>query len=159
MDRFEVAFDAFGEGVGPAHQPAQAGTQRAKPAFGVIGLALGLAAETMGAWWKSTLVGQPEITARGAAAVILRHLLAQAERTVLAAISNGVGHDLAGSPAERHPQPALLRLALHEAPEFIQLQHVAVLAGQERVLERREGRHFFPPPRPSRSGSKPRRCA
>ncbi len=46
---------------------------------------------------------------------------------------------------ERQPQPALLGLLLHKAPEFIQLQHVTALARQERVLELGQSRQFPPP--------------
>ena len=66
----------------------------------------------------------------------------------MAAVADRVGDDLAGSAAKGDPQLGFLGFSLYEAPEFIEFEHVARLAGQERVLERWQSRHFFPPPRP-----------
>ena len=74
----------------------------------MVGLAFLFAAEAVGALWEGRLVGQPEITARGAAAVAFGDVLAQAQCSFLAAVTDGVSHDLAGASAERQPQPALL---------------------------------------------------
>jgi hypothetical protein len=68
---------------------------------------------------KGSFAGQPEIAARGATPVIFGHMLTQALRPLLAAIRDGVGHDLAGAAAQCDPEPALLLLLFHEAPEFI----------------------------------------
>jgi hypothetical protein len=56
---------ALGKGERFAHKTPQALAQRAKPTLGVVGLALGFAAEAMRAPWKGCFTGQPEITAGG----------------------------------------------------------------------------------------------
>ena len=157
MDGVEVGFDALGKAIGPTHQAAESGSQGAKEAFGMVGLTFLLAAEAGRASGKGGFVGQPVGAARGPAAIIVRHLLAPAPGPFLAAVADGAGHDLAGASAPRDPQPTLLGLLLHAAPEFIGFEHVTVLAGQKRVLAGGPRRHFFPPPKPSRSGSRPRR--
>ena len=156
MDGIQVAIHALGKGAGAAHPAAQPGAQGAKAALGVVGLSLLLAAETARARRESSLVGQA--SRRGASpdagspgGTCARKLLAPA----LAAVAEGVGHDLAGAAAKRQPPPDFPRLGGRETPEFIQFQHVAFFAGQERVLKGRQAPEFLPPPSASASGSTP----
>ncbi len=53
-------------------------------------------------------VGQSEVAARGLAAIIFRHLRAEAYGTFLAAVSDRVGNDPARALAERDLQPVRL---------------------------------------------------
>ena len=158
VDGVEVALYALGEGVRAAHQAADPCTQRAKPAFGMVGLAFFLTAEAMGAPWKNPFVGQPEVAARRPAAIVCGQVLAQGKSTLLAAVADGVSHDLAGASTKRDPEPALLGLLFHEAPKFIKFEHVAALAGQQRVLEGRKTLDFFPQPTSSGFGNTHQRC-
>ena len=146
VDGIPVVLRALGEGVRPAHQAAQAGAQGAKPAFDVAGLARFLAAAAMGARREGGGIGFPEIAARGAAPVVRRQGSPQVGGALLASVAQGVSDDLAGSSTERHPQPERVRLGRHEAPEFVELEHVALLSGQQRVGKGGQPGQFFPPP-------------
>ena len=84
------------------------------------------------------------IAAGGSAAIILRDMCAQADGTLLTTISDRVGDHFAGASAERDPEPTLLGFLLHEAPKFIEFEHVARFAGQERVLEGGRALTFSP---------------
>ena len=143
-----MVFGVFGEGVRPSHQATEPGPQGAEPAFDVVGFALGLAAATVGVLGESGGIGVPVVAAGSTSPVALGQRGAQIIGTLLAAVAQRPAHDLAGSSTQRHPQPERLRLAAHVAPEFIQLQHVPVLGGQERVHEGWDLRRFFPPARP-----------
>ena len=95
--------------------------------------------------WKGGTVRGPEITAGGAATVGFGQRGPQLRRALFAAISQRPGHDLPGASAKGNPQPKRLRLGTDKAPEFIEFQHVAPLAGQERVYEGGQAFRFFPP--------------
>ena len=71
VDGVEVVFGRFGEGVGFAHQAADAGAQGAKPTLHVAGLALGLGAATVRSGRKGGRAGYPKISAGGASPVVL----------------------------------------------------------------------------------------
>ena len=159
MDGVEVVLGVLGERVGFADQSTHPRPQRAEPAFDVVGFALLFAARTVGVLWERGGVSIPVITAGGAVPVALGQRGPQVTGALQAPVTKGPAHDLAGASAQRHPQPERLRLAAHETPEFVQFEHVTVLAGQERVHERRELVRFFPPAKPSRFGSTPRKFA
>ena len=57
MDGVKVVFGRLGEGVGFSHQPTNPCSQRAKPAFDMVGFAFVLAAGTVGVGGKSRYVG------------------------------------------------------------------------------------------------------
>ena len=134
---------AFGEGERLANEAAQALSQGAEKAFGVVGLAFVLAAETVRAPGKSFLVGQPEVAARGPAMVLGREALAQGASTLGRTIPDKVRHNLAGLAAKCDPDPAHVGFAADKAPKFVQFQHVAGLGSQKRVAQRREAGRFF----------------
>ena len=160
MERVPVTRDALGRKRKPgAPGGPRVPARRQRSVRRGWGLALLLAAEAVCALGKGPFVGP----ARSRCA------------------SPGGGSPRAGSPADQEHWPGCGRpacrrrsggcggkgrsrarlpwgLALHEAPEFIECEHVAVLAGQERVLEGGQSGGFFPPPRPPRSGSARRRC-
>ena len=158
MDGVEVVLGVLGERVSFSHQAADPRPQGAKPAFHVIGFALLLAAAAMRARGKGRPVGFPQITAAGAAAVSFGQSRAQVRRTLFTAVAERPGHDLAGSSAKGYPQPERLRFAVYKAPEFVELEHVTFLAGQQRVRESGLSLHFFPPASAAVSCSKLRRC-
>ena len=116
-----------------------------KPAFDVAGLAGFFAAGAVGAFGERRGVGIPVVAAGGAPTVAQRQVRPQVARALQAAISQRPGHDLAGATAKRHPQPKRLCFAAHEAPKFIEFEHVALFARQQRVHEGRQTFRFFPP--------------
>ena len=124
---------AFGKGEGFADETSEALAKRAVPAFDVAGFTVALAAQAVGAPWKHLIVSQPEVAARGPAPVVRRDACTQGAGTLGGTISHEVGDDLAGLATKGNPHPARVRLATHEAPEFVQLQHVAGFGGQKRV--------------------------
>ena len=146
MDGVEVILGAFGEGVSAAHQAASSGPQNAKPAFDVVGFAFVFAAAAVGVFGESPHVSLPEIAARGATPLAFGQCRVEVTRTLQTPVAERPSHDLARSPAQRHPEPKLAGFAADKAPEFIQFEHVAVLAGQQRVHEGGQARRFFPPP-------------
>ena len=158
MDGIEVVFGALGEGVGFTHQAADPGAQGAKPAFDVTDLALDFGAAAVRSRREGG-GGFPEVAARGVPPVILGQAGAQIAGALLAAVTQRLGDDLAGSSAEGHPQPERLDLALPEAPEFVECEHVTLLRGQERGGEGGELLGSFPPASAGPSGSRPRKCA
>ena len=158
MDGVEMVFGVLGKGVGPAHQAADPGTQGPKPTLDMAGFPFRLGAATMRALGKGRSVRLPLIAAGGTAAVILGQGGSQVRRALCAAVPERPGDDLAGSAAKGHPQPERLRLALHEAPKLVEFEHVALLAGQERVRVSGQFLGFFPPASASPSCSKPRKC-
>ena len=158
MDGIQVVLRVFREGVSLTHQAAQAGAQGAKPAFDVVGFSLRFATAAVSPLWERGGVSLPEVAAGGAAPVALGQGGTQIRRTLLAAVAEGLGDDLAGSSTQRHPEPKLASLAAHEAPKLVEFKHVAVFSGQERVHKRRETGRFFPPPNAGRSYNKRRRC-
>ena len=153
-----MVFGVFRKRVSPAHQAAGSGAQGAEPTLDVVGFACLLAAATMRVWWKRGRVSLPVIAAGGAPAVARRQRRPQIARALQTAVTERPTHDLAGPPAQRHPEPKLTGFATHEAPEFIEFKHVTVFSGQERVHESRQTLRFFPPPTGSRFGSRHRRC-
>ena len=134
-DGIEVVLRALGKGVRPTHQAAGSGPQAAKPAFDVAGLALGFGAAAVGADGKGCRVGFPLVAARGATPETGCQRGPQVHGPLEASVTQGPAHDLAGAPTQGHPQPKLVGLGTHKAPEFIQLQHVAPLARQQSVHE------------------------
>ena len=157
VDGIQVVFGVFGEGIRFADQATDPRPQGAKPAFHMVGFAFLFAAAAMGAGRERRRVGFPEVAAGSASLVVGGQRRSQIICALQAAVSQRVSDDLAGAAAKRHPQPERLRFAADKAPEFIEFEHVARLAGQQRVLGRGQVPRFFPPARPSRSGSKPRR--
>ena len=148
VNGIEVVLGVLGKGVSFAHQATHSCSQGAKEAFDVVGLALVFAAGAVSSFGKSVWVGFPVVAAGVATLVVLGQGGPQVTRALLAAVAQGPSHDLARAPTQGYPQPERPRLAAHQAPEFIQLQHVVLLAGQERVLESRQSFRFFPPARP-----------
>ena len=134
---------AFGEGESPAHKAAQALAQGAEPAFGMVGLPFGLAAQTVRALGKGFFVGQPEVAARGPATVVRRDALAQGAGTFGRAISHEESDDLAGLAAKGDPHPAYVGLGTDEAPKLVEFEYVTGFGAQKRVAQRREGFGFF----------------
>ena len=139
-----MVFGAFGEGQGFANQVADPLAQRAKPTFDVAGFALAPAATAVCSGGEGSLVGAPMIAARGTTPVRGWQAGPQVGRAPLAAVAQTPGYDLTRATAQGYPQPERLRFCLHETPEFIEFEHVAALAGQERVHKHREAFHFFP---------------
>ena len=145
VDGVEVVFGALGKGVRPAYQATGPGPQRTKPTFDVVGFAFLFAARAVGSLGKRGGVGIPIVAAGRTMPVRFGQGSPQIARALQAAISQRPGHDLAGASAERHPQPQRMSFRTDEAPKFIEFEHVAFLAGQERVHEGGQIVRFFPP--------------
>lgn len=105
-----------------------------------------LGAAAVGSGRESRLVGSPQITARGATPPARRQGGVQVRGALFAAVPQTPSRDLAGSSTKSHPEPEGLGFGAHKAPEFIELKHVAALAGQQRVHEGGQKASFFPPP-------------
>ncbi len=126
---------ALGEGKSLANKAAKSLAQGAVPTLDVAGFAHAhaLAGAAVGTARKDFVVGQPPVAARGPTAVVRRDALTQRAGTVGRTIPDKVGDHLAGLTAERDPHPAHVGLAAHEAPEFVEFEHVAYLGRKERV--------------------------
>ena len=146
MDGVEVVFGVLGEGIRLAHQAADPRSQGAKPAFDVVGLSFLLAAATMGAGRERRRAGFPEVAAGSTPLVILWQRRPQVAGALQASVAQGPSDHLAGSSAQRHPQPELAGFAADKTPKFVQFEHITLLAGQERIRESRQSLHFSPPP-------------
>src|SRR5215210_9245208 len=69
--------EAFGKGEGFAHEPADALPGRAEEALGMTGFTSLFGAEPMGMRWKHSLIGKPQVAARGATKIVRRQAFAQ----------------------------------------------------------------------------------
>ena len=134
---------ALGKGEGLAHEASESLAQGVVPTLDVAGLACALVGAAVGAARKDLVVSQPKVAAGGAAAVIRRDALTQSAGALGRAIPDEASDDLARLPTKRDPHPARIELAAHEAPEFVEFEHVALLGGQERRAQRRQGFGFF----------------
>ena len=145
VDGVEVMLGALGKGVSPAHQAAGSGPQSAEPTLDVAGFTLLFAAATMVSLWERGGVGIPEVAAGRTSTVARWQVCPQITGTLQAAVTQCPSDDLAGTTTKGHPQPQGVGFAAHEAPEFIEFEHVTALAGQERVHEGGQIVRFFPP--------------
>src|SRR5215210_1448658 len=154
-----VHLEAFGEGKGFAHEAADALASGAEETLGMAGLAVLLGTEAVSSRWKYRLIGKPLIAARGAAEVVGRQASSQPPGAFFRAVAQHAGNNLASAPAQGHPQPALaLFFAANEAPELIELQHVASSGRQQRFVECGQFSRLFFPPSGATSGNRGRRC-
>jgi len=72
---------------------------------------------------------------------------------------SNVSNHLPGAAAQRNPEPALaIFLAANEAPELIEFEHVTLLRGQKRVVERGKRLRLFFPPSCAGSDSRDQKC-
>ena len=134
---------ALGEGKGFADKTPGSLTQRVVPTLDVAGLTRASAAGAVGAPGKDLVVGQPPVAARGTATIIGREALTQSAGTIGRTIPDEVCDHLAGLAAQGDPHPARVGLGAHEAPEFIEFEHVAFFGWQERVAQWWETCRFF----------------
>ena len=134
---------ALGEGKRFAHEATKTLAQSAVPAFNVAGFARALAGAAVGALWEGLVVGQPEIAARGAAAVRRRDALTQGTGCSSRTVAHEVRHHLTSLAAKGDPHPAWVRFGTGEAPEFVEFEHIARLGSEQRVAQRREAFGFF----------------
>lgn len=130
----EVHRVTFGKGERLAREPAHSLPESEVEAFQAVGRPLFLLLVEL-LWGHNQSISGPGIGKSAAAFVVLRHLVPQ-----LLACRGGVvawhpRHDLASSAAQRHMNPHLVLLAGHIRPELIQLQLIAFLSGQERLLQ------------------------
>ena len=134
---------ALGKRQGFAHKATQALTQRVVPTFDVAGFAFAFVAQAVSSPWKNLGVGQPEVAARGPAAVVGRDALAQHKGTFGGAVAHEVRHDLVGLAAKGDPELASVGFGADETPEFVQFRHIALLRRQKRLAQGRADFGFF----------------
>jgi len=83
-----------------------------KEAFGVVGFAFFFTAEKVRAPVKRSFVSQPVVAPGGKGSDNLWDVFAQTQGSLLAAVANGVGSDLAGAPTKGDPQASTPACAL-----------------------------------------------
>jgi hypothetical protein len=133
---------------------------RAEEAFGAGNLAACLGAKPVGAPWERSLIGKPQVTACGTTKIIRRQALAQPPGTFFRAISKHVGHDLAGAPAERNPQPTLALFFAAKASSRVHPTPARRLCGRAGVFRAAAGVPplFFFPPSAAACDSRDQKC-
>ena len=87
-------------------------------------------------------VGVPVIAAGGTPLITRRQVCSQLTRALQAPFAQHPRHDLTGATAQGYPQPERVGLVACKALKLI--EHVARLAGQQRVHKGREAFRFSP---------------
>ena len=132
----------FGKGQGFAHETADTLTKRTIPTFLMSRLTSFLANKMMRALREDGLIGLPEIAVGTTAAVGARNGVPQLATTVCTAVPQHKGDNLARPATQGCPQPDGVVLAFDEGPQFIDLQHITALLGQQTVHEARQALHL-----------------
>jgi hypothetical protein len=97
-------------------------TQRIVKTLDMCSLSALFAARLMLLIGNNRLIGTPKITLTGSLTICLRKPFPQFAAAGFAAISDHERDNLAGLPAERKPNPALLSFLPHKRPDFIQFE-------------------------------------
>lgn len=98
----------FGKGQGLTHEPCQSLPQRVDPSLYMGRFAALLAHALVGFTGEDVLIRFPEVAVGATLLVRIRYPLPQLSTTLLAAISNEVGYDLACATAQSEPHPPLV---------------------------------------------------
>src|SRR5262249_49487605 len=146
---------AFGKSQCLAGKAWQALAQGVKPALNMSGLAFDFRDHAMLSPIKDMAISLPAVTKRGTMDILVRQLPPELNSTVLRTITNPIGDDLASAPTQGQPQPALLSLAADIRPQFIQLQPIIQLRGQQAAGQRRFPPHPSPQPATPRPARQP----
>jgi hypothetical protein len=112
--------------------------QRVEPTLDMSRLAAILTDRLMAIPGENALVSLPKITERMTARVSQRNPSPQLETTDFAAVANEVGHDLAGTPTQGHPHPALVGFLQDERSQLVQFQPILQLGLGQRCFHSRQ---------------------
>lgn len=118
-----------------AHITARTLPQRTVPSLYMRRLPWVLANRLMAPRLNHFRIGRPEITLRGTPSVAHRNATKQTTATLFAALSDDIGNHLTCPPAQGHPQPPFLFLALDKAVEFVAFKNIILLGGNERMAQ------------------------
>lgn len=137
-----VHFQTFGKGSGLSYDAPDTPSRRAVEAFEVVG---GAALVGLGELVLRDDVGisVPNIGEAVRAFIGRRNATPQHTARRLTATTQSIGHDLAGAPAQRQPQPLFVFALVNPCPHLIQFQLVPRRERQKCFLKRRQLRHFF----------------
>ncbi len=128
-----------------AHKASQALTQGQVPALDMVGLARAFSNWVMLIVGQDGLVALPKIAIQQAMPVRERDTTPEQAAGGLAAVTDGIGDDLARATAQRQPDPTFILFRAYERPQFIQLQDLGLIHGRwhQRLFQRRQLLGFF----------------
>ena len=101
----------------------------------MIGFSLKFSAGPMLIRRQDLGIGLPKVSEAGALLIRCRNLVPQLMAGSLGSGTGHPGHDLPSSAAQSQPNPHLLSLFEHERPNFVQLQHIVGLGGEQSLLQ------------------------
>ena len=101
----------------------------------MIGLSLSFADAEVCSWWKDQWIGFPQIAETLTALITGRDALPKQLASLLTAITNGIGNDLARAATHHRPNPTFLPVLQHKRPHFIHFENVFHLSWKERRLK------------------------
>ena len=133
----------FGKRERLANKPPDPLAQRIVPPLDMVGLPALFADRVMLLIRNDLLISVPEVRINRSPLVGRRDARPQQMARGLAAVADSRGDNLAGSSAEREPNPALVLLEADERPEFIEFQRLVEFCFHERLLQGRQELDFF----------------
>jgi len=137
-----VHFVGLGERGGLPRESSDVLAQGAVESLDVVGLAShGALGELFRGHHLS--VGTPDVAEAVGSLVSRGQAVPQQAARLDAMTTQSKSHDLARAPTKSQPQPHLVLSLSHKRPHLIQLQHLAFFNGKQRLLQRRQSRHFF----------------
>lgn len=126
-----------------ADKAAQSLSERVVETLNMAGLPIAFARRTMLCFWQHFGVSLPEIREHHTPLVSLGHTLPHQAAGGFNSVADGIGHNLARSPALSKPHPSLVSSVMDERPHLVHLQHVFLLSLDQCLLERWPCRGFF----------------
>ena len=140
----EVHDVAFGEGESFSGEAPDALPEREVEPLDMVCLSFLFGAGSVLFVGHNLLIRAPEVGEDEAGFVSGRNLFPKRPTTEHRARAVVPGHDLPGATAQRDPEPDRVLFAAHIAPQLVQLQHIALLGRQERLLHFGYGRRATP---------------
>ena len=105
-----------------AHIASQTLSKGAVPSLHVVGLSTVLTDRLMSFLGQYLSIGHPEINVEHAILVFNRDFAPQSPTILLRVVTDGEGNNLPSSTTHGRPQPALVGLLEHKAPNFVEFQ-------------------------------------
>ncbi len=118
---------ALGERESAPHKPCQPLAQDAVEALNVARLSCAFACRSMLCYGQNLGISGPEIRVQQAALVRGGNTLPQKTTGGFAAVTDGVGNNLAGAAALGQPDPAFVLAKPDERPHFVKFQYILSL--------------------------------
>jgi hypothetical protein len=100
----------------------------------MIGLPFAFSNTLMSVGWEDQWIGFPQVAETLATSVRWRDALPKHAASLLAAISNGIGNNLAGATTQDCPNPAFSPVCKHKGPHFVDFENIFSLCRQERLF-------------------------